>query len=677
MNAVLMSPAVPVYDFDGNYAGPETTLGSSMYNPVGFFKDQINSLKRERIMGNIYTQINFMPSLNLRTELGIDSSNSTNLGFKPSYQYGLLTESNAMIMEQNNHNFFWNIKNYLTYTQTFADVHNLTAMVGQEAQESSWDYMQLIKDNLSSNDIHVIGGDGNLKSNIGGKDRITKASFYGRANYNYADRYLATVTLRADGSSVFGANYKWGYFPSVALAWRASSEKFLESLQGKVSNLKLRLGWGMTGNDNIPTYRYGSTMTAFPTASFGTAQHMTNNANPDLKWESSVQWNAGVDIGFAGGRVDLIIDTYYKTSKDLLMQPSVSPVIGGPDYSNGGSEWNILTAWMNIGNIENKGIEIALNTHNIKTNNFNWHSNVAFSLNRNKVLELDDLETPFYGSLNQMVFNSPFTTATKTMVGQPVGAFWGYKTDGLITTADEAREWAAKTGKSINRNSGVWIGDMKFQDISGPDGVPDGVVDDTYDQTVIGDPNPDFTLGFTNTFTYRDFELLIGLNAVVGNDVLNIVKWKDEGLVSLWDNQLSTVLDRARTGYLDGDAWSTTAPSNIDNAYLLNPGATIPRWSTNDANGNNRMSDRWIEDGSYLRIQNIRLGYNIPVRLIRKLGMTACKVYFNAQNVHTFTKYSGLDPEIGSYNQNAKLTNIDIGRYPSPRIFTLGATVTF
>jgi hypothetical protein len=217
---------------------------------------------------------------------------------------------------------------------------------------------------------------------------------------------------------------------------------------------------------------------------------------------------------------------------------------------------------------------------------------------------------------------------------------------------------------------------MKFKNISGPNGVPDDKVDEN-DQTVIGDPNPDFTLGFTNTFTYKDFELLVGLNASIGGDILNVVRWKTEATGSPWDNQSRTVLDRARLGYYDGNPWTTTAPTDIDNAYLLNPGATMPRYSNVDINANRRMSDRWIEDGSYLRIQNIRLSYNLPKTLIGKWGVKGCKVYVNAQNVYTFTKYSGLDAEIGAYKQNAMLQNIDLGRYPAPRIFTLGATVSF
>jgi TonB-linked SusC/RagA family outer membrane protein len=676
MNASLMSPAVPVYDFDGNYAGPETTNGTSMYNPLAFYKDQTNRMQRDRIMGNVYTQINFLPSLNLRTELGIDNENSKNLLFKPSYEYGLLVNKNAAILQQDNRNFFWNIKNYLTWTQTIAEVHNLNVMVGQEAQESGWEYLQLYKDNLTSNDIRVVGKDGTLKSNNGAKEHTTKASFFGRLNYNFADRYLLTTTLRADGSSVFGANNKWGYFPSVALAWRLSNEAFMQNTQDYLSNLKIRVGYGQSGNDNIPAYQYGSTMRPLP-STWGTLYRMSNNANPNLKWEASEQFNGGIDLGLWNGRIDLSIDAYYKTSRDLLMQPSVSPVLGGSS-----EEDDITTAWMNVGRIENKGIEIALNTHNIKSGDFNWHSNIAFSLNRNKVLELDYLETPFTRSLYQMIFSNDFNTVSKTMVGHPIGVFWGYQADGLIQNADEARDWAAATGKDVHRTSGVWVGDMKFKDINGKDangnltGQPDGKVDEN-DQTVIGDPNPDFTFGFTNTFTYKGFELLVGLNASIGGDILNVVRWKTEALGSQWDNQSRTVLDRARLGYYDDDPWSKTAPSDIDNAYLLNPDATMPRFSNVDINANKRMSDRWIEDGSYLRIQNIRLGYNIPKSAIETLGVKACKLYVNMQNVYTFTKYSGLDAEIGAYKQDALLQNIDLGRYPAPRIFTLGVTVSF
>lgn len=662
MQAALMSPAVPVYDFDGNYAGPETVNGSSIYNPVALTKDQINTLRRERVIANIYGQFTLNQYLNFRSEVGIDGSNSTNKGFKPSYEYGQLKNTNVMIMQNEAHSLYWNWMNYATYNQTF-DKHSINFMAGTEASKSSWESLQLQKDQLSSNDIHVIGSDGKFVASNGTKDSSAKVSVFGRANYNFDNRYLLTATLRADGSSRFGVNHRWGYFPSFAAAWRISSEKFMEETQNWLSNLKLRLGYGMNGNDGLPTYRYGSTMQAFQTV-FGTAYRMSNNANPDLKWEASVQYNGGIDLGLFNNRVNLTVDTYYKTTKDLLLQPSVSPVLGGLGWTD------IQTPWMNIGKVENRGLDISLNTHNIAGKDFNWTSALSFSLNRNKVKELDDLGTPSYGRLD---WYAAFQSVSMISVGQPIGVFYGYKTDGLYKDAEDLRNSAKPEGVEIHRTTGAWVGDVKFKDISGPNGVPDGIINE-YDQTVIGDPNPDFTFGFSNTFNYKDWELGIGLTGSVGGDILNYVRVKTEGVMSQWDNQSTTVLNRAQLGYVNGNKYDV---ANVDNSYIINPNATLPRWSGNDINGNNRMSDRWIEDGSYLRIQNISLAYNLPKIWLKKTGISNCKLYFNVQNVYTFTGYSGLDPEIGSYNQQAGLSNVDMGRYPSPRVFTLGANVTF
>ena len=217
------------------------------------------------------------------------------------------------------------------------------------------------------------------------------------------------------------------------------------------------------------------------------------------------------------------------------------------------------------------------------------------------------------------------------------------------------------------------MGDVKFKDLSGPAGVPDGIINE-YDQTIIGDPNPDFTFGFTNTFSYKNWELGIGLSGSIGGDILNYVRVKTEGLNSQWDNQATSVLNRAQLGYRDGN---NADVSNPDNCYIINDNPSMPRWSGNDINGNNRMSDRWIEDGSYVRIQNLSLAYNLPKNWLSKVGVANCRLYVNAQNVYTFTNYSGLDPEIGSYNQQAGLSNVDMGRYPSPRVFTMGANITF
>ncbi|MBL4561262.1 MAG: TonB-dependent receptor [Labilibaculum sp.] len=664
MQAAMMSPLIPVYDFDGNYAGPETVNGSSIYNPVALTKDQDNTLLRERIMGNVYGEFYPWEHLTVRTEFGIDRSNNLNKGFKPSYEYGQLKNSNIMIMQREDQSMYWIWKNYATYKQSF-DKHTITFMAGTETSKSSWEGTQIQKDQLSSNDIRVITADGEYIDidNPGWKDAASNVSVFGRLNYNYDDRYLLTATIRADASSKFGSNNRWGYFPAFAVAWRVSSEEFMKTTENWLSNLKLRLGYGQVGNANISTYRYGSTMRASST-SFGTAYRMVNNANPDLKWEASEQYNAGIDLGLFNSRINLTVDAYYKTTKDLLLQPSVSPVLGGIEYKD------IQTPWMNIGEVENKGIDISLNTQNIQSDNFNWSSNIIFSLNRNKVKALDDLGTTIF---NKLEWYSAFQTVSMIDVGQPIGVFYGYQTDGLYKDAEDLRNSARPEGVSIHRTTGSWVGDIKFKDINGPDGVPDGVINE-YDQTVIGDPNPDFTFGFTNTFSYKNWELGVGITGSYGSDILNYVRVKTEGLVSQWDNQDASVLDRAILAYVDGD---NTNVVDLENSYLINKNAKLPRWSGSDLNGNNRMSDRWIEDGSYLRIQNISLSYTFPKRWIDNIGMSNCKVYFNAQNVYTFTDYSGLDPEIGSYNQQAGLSNVDMGRYPSPRIFTFGANITF
>ncbi len=662
MQAALMSPIVPIYDFDGNYAGPETVNGSSIYNPVALTKDQDNTLLRERIMGSVYTEIKPWKDLTVRSEFSIDRSNNVNKGFKPSYEYGQLKNANIQIMQREDHSLYWVWKNFATYNKTF-DKHAITWMLGAEISKSAWEGTQIIKDQLTSNDIRVITADGELVSSNGWKDSATKESFFSRMNYSFDNRYLFSVILRSDASSKFGANYRWGYFPSFSAAWRVVNESFMEGTKNWLSNLKLRLSYGQVGNDNIGTYLYGSTMQAFPTA-FGTAYRMANNANPDLKWEASVEYNGGIELGLFDGRINLTVEPYYKTTRDMLLQPSVSPVLGGSGYID------IQTPYMNMGQVDNKGVDIALNTVNIDKNDFKWDSNVTFSLNRNTVKALDDQGTTIYGSLD---WYAAFQTVSMITVGQPIGVFYGYKTDGLFVNAEDIRTSALPEGIDIHRTTGVWVGDVKFKDLSGPNGVPDGVINE-YDQTVIGDPNPDFTFGFSNSFTYKNWELGIGLTGSVGGDILNYVRVKTEGLASQWDNQDASVLNRAHLAYTDGNNADVT---NIDNAYLTNPDATLPRWSGNDINGNNRMSDRWIEDGSYLRIQNISLSYTCPDKWLKPTGASKCKLYLNAQNVYTFTNYSGLDPEIGSYNQNAGLSNVDMGRYPSPRIFTLGANITF
>lgn len=662
MQAMTMMPSVPVRDFDGNWAGPNTVNGSSTWNPVALALEKNNTLLRQRVTGNFYLNVDFLKYFTFRAEYAYDASQNQNKAYVPRYSFGLVSNDINQMMHREDHSFYWMQKDYITYHQTIAQKHDVTVMVGFEASKSNWNGTSLVKKNFTTDDIFVLGEDGDFVSNSGWKDAASTASVFARANYAFDNRYLATFTIRRDGSSKFGQSNKWGSFPSVALAWRINQESFLRDVSW-LNNLKLRLGYGQVGNSNIDTYRYGAAMSTMLTP-HGTAYYPNNLANPNLKWESSEQFNAGLDVAVINNRIDLTVDVYKKQTKDLLMQ-----VFTPGHFAT--NEWGtILTPNSNIGKTQNVGIDVQINARPIVTRDFHWASSLTLSHNKNKVVALNDDSQVLYGNVD---WYAPFQTVSMFKVGQPMGVFYGYETEGFFQNEADIVGHATQTGGNkpyanvINRESGAWIGDLKFRDQNG-----DGVIDDK-DQLVIGDPNPDVTFGFTNTFTWKEWELNIGLTGQIGGDILNWARYKTEGLSSIWDNQATSVLDRVQVSKIDPNG-----PDVASNYHVTGGGANgIPRFSNLDGNGNNRMSDRWIEDGSYLRIQNISLSYTLPQRWAKKAFLQNAKIYFNVQNVHTFTKYSGYDPEIGAYNQSALLQNIDRGRYPTPRTYTLGLNLSF
>lgn len=661
MQALTMQPSVPVYDFEGNFAGPTSIYGSSAYNPLWQARMQNNSLVRNRVMGNFYLQVDPVKNLNIRSEFGYDLSDNKNKSFIPSYDFGNgVANSLNQMYQREEHSIFWIWKNFATYNVTFCKKHNLSVMAGFEAQKSAWEGISLRKTGFSTNDIPVMTEDGTFGSNSGWKDEATKASVFGRVNYNYDERYLLTATLRADGSSKFGSNHVWGYFPSAAFAWRISNEQFLRNSQ-TVSNLKLRLGYGKVGNDNIGTYKYGSTMLAMLSPFTGSAYRVLNISNPDLMWEASEQYNVGLDLGLWNNRLTITLDAYQKQSQKLLLQVSV------PSYLGGSDQWDIQTPVVNIGQTRNRGFDLSINAVPVQKGDFAWNSTLVVSLNRNKVMALNDDSQVLYGGIGTY-FSAAFNTASLIKVGQPMGVFYGYVTDGyfedeqdVLSSAVQVEDGSNPGLNLYNKTSGVWVGDVKFKDLNN-----DGRIDDN-DQTIIGDPNPDFTFGFNNTFTYKNLELTVGLTGVCGGDILNVARYRTEAMNNQWDNQSVRVINRAQIGV-----------DEAGNARLLNgSAATAPRPALNDINGNNRMSDRWIEDGSYLRIQNITLGYNLPQRWLKKCGIASIRVYATLQNVYTWTGYSGYDPEIGAFNQSALMQNYDVGRYPTPRMYTFGLNIGF
>ncbi|MGK7391020.1 MAG: SusC/RagA family TonB-linked outer membrane protein [Candidatus Cyclobacteriaceae bacterium M2_1C_046] len=666
MQALITTPATPVRDMDGNFAGPEQANTGVSYNPVAAALMRNNTLQRNRLMGNFFTDAKIFKDLQFRTELGFDNNTSYNTAFHPTYKWGMLEETVNMLREQQDRNFFWIWKNYFTYNKTFGD-HNVTAMLGTEAQKSQWSGISVTKQNLATNDIPVLSqGDQETAITDGWKDGSSLASYFGRVNYGFQDKYLVTLTMRADGSSKFGPENKWGYFPSGSIAWRVKNESFMEPISA-IYDMKIRVGYGEVGNQAIPNYMYGSPLLTVNTP-FGTAYRMAQIANPFVQWETSKQFNIGLDLSLFNGRVDLTADVYDRQTSDMLLQMSIPGYLGGDDW------WDISAPYANVGSLQNRGIELALTTHNISRQKLDWSTNINFSLNRNEILEINN---QYYGEL---YWYSEFQTATLATVGQPIGVFYGYVMEGLFTDQDDILNHAVQIKDPnsessenpnglnlVDKTSGVWIGDVKFADLNG-----DGVIN-TADQTIIGDPNPDFTFGINNNISYGPFDLSVFLNGSYGGDILNYSRVMIEGQTTLFNNQSVAVDNRARYAYHDPNG-STTDPSNV---YLANPGTEIPRFANNENNRNNRMSTRFIEDGSYLRIQNIKLGYNIPAELASKMRAQNLRVYASIQNLYTFTNYSGYDPEIGAFNQNPLLQNVDMGRYPSPRIFTLGVDIDF
>ncbi len=661
LQALTMQPSIPVYDFDGNWAGPETVNGASQYNPVWLALMKTNDYKRNRSMGNFYLSLDPLKGLNIRTEYGFDYSDNNNRCFIPTYSFGTLSSDTNQIMQRDDHSMYWIWKTYANYNHTWAGKHNFGAMAGFELSSSSWNGNQIIKKNLSTDTIHIVTNDGDFVSNSGWKDGSRMASAFARINYNYDDRYLVTGTVRADGSSKFGPANKWGYFPSAAVAWRIINENFMSEAKNVMNEFKFRAGYGMVGNSNINSFLYSAKMTSINTWS-GTGYFMSNIANPNLKWEASEQFNVGLDIGFLQGRISLTVDAYLKRSKDLLLQMSVPSYLGGSTTYN-----DIATPMVNMGRTSNKGIDLNFTSQNIVKPKFNWSTNIVFSLNRNNVDALNSDTQTISGAIDWW---SGFQTATKIMVGQPIGVFYGYVVDRLFESEEDILASPVQVEDAsnpevnlVNKTTGVYPGDIKFKDLN-----DDGVIDEE-DQTVIGNPNPDFTFGFNNTFMIGNWDINLALTGSVGGDILNFARFRTESMNSIWDNQTTATLDRAQIGS-DGKLVTGTG-------YSSKYGYIVPRAATNDPNQNNRMSTRWIEDGSYLRIQTLSVAYRVPSSVLEKTKLATLKVYVNASNLYTFTKYSGYDPEIGAYNQSSLLQNIDRGRYPTPMAITLGVNIGF
>ena len=626
-------------------------------------RENYNKKMNFRVNGNL--EATLYKGLTFKTELSADYNLNKFYYYEPDYTFGSLVNETRTGRWTKTDTKYWSWRNILTYQNVFAEKHNVNVMLGQEMSHSHWENQVSTANGFLSNSTHdPSAGDITQSTGNGTQNDNSIYSFFGRAFYSYDDRYLVTATLRRDGSSRFARGNRWGWFPSAALAWRVSNEKFMAGASDVVNNLKLRLGWGSTGNQNVADWAYMALLSSKATP-WGTGVLTGNTPNPDLKWETTTSWNVGFDLSLFKNRIEFIFDWYYKQTDDLLLQIPLPEYLGS--FGNGAAS----NPWKNVGSMRNAGVEFTLNTVNVDRGGFQWRTNITFSLNRNKVVRLDT-ESASIDKTFQV--GSETHTVTRTVEGKPVGQLWGYKVIGRFDKPEDfyykdaqgvVRQTAIPEGSTISE-SGTWIGDYIFEDVN-----KDGVINNQ-DCTFIGDPQPDFTYGIGNTFSWKGFDLSIFFNGSYGNDVLNMTRREIDD-VRTNSNLLASAADYAKIGVIDPNL----PDDDFRNLYVTNPSSRLPRISASQTNANNRVSDLYVEDGSYIRLQNISLSYTLPKSLVTKLKLQNVKVYVNLQNVYTWTNYSGYDPEVGSMYGDALLTGLDYGRYPSPRIYTFGMNISF
>ena len=538
----------------------------------------------------------------------------------------------------------WSNENTLNYKRRFGRNHNVDLMAGLSLQGLNYTYDGVQATQITSEELGIAGiYTGNYQSVESDHYDWRMMSMFLRANYNFRYKYYLTFSFRADGSSKFPSGNRWGYFPSVGASWNFNRENLFKKSDW-LSNGKLRFSWGLTGNNRTQTpYDYYSQITVTPGSgnSFDyvfngervPGYYVSNMANEKLKWETTEQWNVGIDLGFLDNRIKVTADWYDKVTRDLLLY-ALLPASAG--YEQG---------MLNIGKIRNRGFEFTLETVNVKTRQFQWSTSFNIAFNRNRILALVDGQNTLQTSVSwETHFNSQFPYVSQ--VGKPTGMMYGFIYEGTYKPEDFDADGRLLDGIPAYKGNTMQPGDLKYRDMNG-----DGVIDD-YDRTIIGCGQPLHTGGFSNTFTWKNFDLNIFFSWSYGNDLINANRLIFESGWKSQTNQFSSYANR----------WSPD-----------NPTSNIPRTS---ATGSEEYSSRVIEDGSYLRLKNVSLGYTVPSRSLRKAGISSLRVYVSADNIWTLTNYSGPDPEVST--RNSVLTpGFDWSAYPRAYGFTAGVNITF
>ncbi len=645
--AIQQSPATPLKNGDGSWGGPQNVTPTTpsyvfVTNPVALAYTNSNVYKRISTFGAVYADLTFLKDFVFHAEFNGTYGNDTRAIFNPSYQFGVnnitqgATNSVTSSRRYAGNSYYWSTNQRLNYSKRFQK-HDINVTMGHESQYSFSENLSGSVTGYTSNNIPELSA-GDLKTSISGssRDASSQESYFTRVGYIFDDKYIVQATYRADASSNFGPNNRWGFFPSVSAAWRISKENFMKDVSS-IDDLKLRLEMGTTGNQYYGKPIYAS-LNAIPTQT-GQGFLAANFANPDLKWESTQSYNIGFDLHALKNRIQVVFDAYIRKTSNLITELPL------PAYAGTTGTGAIGSPVVNLGNLENKGIGLSINTVPIEgktAGSLTWKSGFNISFDRNKLLKLNT-ERAFAS-------RKPWFTdvISRSDIGQPLWQFYSYKYDGIFQTYQQLINSAIPANVPISQN-GVWVGDVKFVDVNG-----DKVIDDQ-DRTIVGNPWPKFTFGINNSFSYKNFDLSIFMQGTYGNQVFNQLKLNNSGFTNLIRGAYKEVINFAR-------------PSSYDEtAVLLNPDTQVPRVG-NTPNGNNRATDKFIEDGSYLRAKNITLTYTLPKAILKKyLPINGLRFTAGVQNAFTITKYTGYDPEVGN---SSNVPGFDNGRYPSSRMYT-------
>jgi TonB-linked SusC/RagA family outer membrane protein len=665
--ALGQNPTIPVKNPDGTFGGP-ANLQQAQYantNPIAIANLNNNYNTSFGIIGGVNLDITPLKGLLWHTETNGNYTFTNNYQFNPFYTLGQYYQSSPTAGSRGSGNNYWvSLNTRLQYNFT-QGLHSATIMAGHEATYYAYQSLSASGLRYATSSIQELSvADPLSPPGTSSRGNGSGESYFGRLNYTYNSRYIAEAVIRRDGSSNFGPANRWGTFPAVSVAWKISDENFMKNV-GFINDLKLRAEYGISGNPGSGGAVYSN---LYSTATvWGTGFLPSNYPNPDLKWEQDKATNVGLDAHLFNNRVEFIADAYYKKISNLILEASGPAYLGG--YLSGGYGGQVQWPVENYGGMENRGIGLALNTVNVITKDFQWRTGFNFSIDRNKVTKLvSSIYTQYTAQTNDK--QSEFVT----QVGQPISMILGYQAQGLFQNYKDVAGHAIQTGSSDNKDPriidatrGSWVGDVKYKDVNG-----DGYVD-SHDLGPIGNPWPKYTYNFTSAFTYKGFELNLFFTGVYGNQILNLTRYQNETLpqgTGPYNNHFRNDINFAVP--------SSIKQADALTATLTNPGHNIPNVFV-DANGNNRISQWDIEDGSYLKLKNVRLSYRVPSKYLSQTHvLRGALAMFQVQNVFTITHYTGYDPEVGIYNYGGvNLVGLDEGRYPSTRSYTFSLSLDF